>query len=110
MSKTRRNFSADQKADVVRRHLKDKVAISDLAAELGIQPTQIYQWVATVLGQAEKAFQTKPGRQAKSSQTKLEQAKDRQIDRLNEKLQLKNEVISELMEENVKAKKDNGDL
>ena len=60
MSATRRNFSAEQKADVVRRHLKDKVAISDLAAELGIQPTQIYQWVATVLEQAEEAFQTKP--------------------------------------------------
>lgn len=110
MSKTRRNFSAEQKADVVRRYVKDKVAISDLAAELGCQPTQIYQWVATVLGQAEKAFQSKPGRQAKSAQAKLDQAKDRQIARLNEKLQLKNEVISELMEENVKAKKDSGDL
>jgi transposase-like protein len=33
MSKTRRNFSAEQKADVVRRYVKDKVAISDLAAE-----------------------------------------------------------------------------
>ena len=41
---------------------------------------------------------------------KLEDAKERQIKRLEEKLQLKNEVISELMEENVKAKKENGDL
>lgn len=110
MSKTRRSFSAEQKADAVRRHIKDKVAISDLAAELDIQPTLIYQWIATVLEQAEKAFQTKSGRPAKSSQAKLEQAKDRQIALLNEKLQLKNEVISELMEENVKAKKANGDL
>lgn len=110
MSKPRRNFTAEQKADVVRRHLKDKVAISDLAAELGVQPTLIYQWEAAVLDQAEKAFQTKPGRQSKSRQAQTEQAKDRQIKRLHEKLQLKNEVISELMEENVKAKKDNGDL
>lgn len=110
MSKLRRNFTVEQKADVVRRHLKDKVAISDLAAELGIQPTQVYQWVATVLGQAEKAFQVKPGRQSKSLEAKREQVKDREIKRLQEKLQLKNEVISELMEENVKSKKDNGDL
>jgi transposase len=110
MSKPRRNFTAEQKADVVRRHLRDKVAISDLAAELEVQPTLIYQWVATVLGQAEKAFQAKPGRQSKSPEAKLEQAKNQQIKRLQEKLQLKNEVISELMEENVKAKKDNGDL
>lgn len=109
ISKERRNFTAEQKADVVRRHLKDKVTISELAAELCVQPTQIYQWVAAVLGQAEKAFQVKPRRQSTSPQAKLEQAKDRQIKRLQEKLQLKNEVISELMEENIKAKNDNGD-
>lgn len=43
MSKPRRNFTAEQKADVVRRHLRDKVAISDLAAELEVPPTLIYQ-------------------------------------------------------------------
>ncbi len=35
MSKPRSDFIAEQKADVVGRHLKDKVAIGDLAAELG---------------------------------------------------------------------------
>jgi transposase-like protein len=38
MSRQRRNCTAEQKADVVRRHLKDKVAISQLATEMGIQP------------------------------------------------------------------------
>lgn len=109
MGRTRRNFTAEQKANVVRRHLKDKVAVSDLADELGIQPSQIHQWVAAVLGQAEQAFTGKGGRRGKSA-AKLEEAKQRQIKRLEEKLQLKNEVISELMEENVKAKKEHGDL
>lgn len=31
MGQTRRTFSADQKAEVVRRHLRDKVPVSDLA-------------------------------------------------------------------------------
>lgn len=43
MSRQRRNFTPERKADVVRRHLKDKVAISQLATELGIQPNQIFQ-------------------------------------------------------------------
>ena len=43
MSKNRRNFTPQQKADIVRRHLKDKVPVSSLAEELSIQPTQIYQ-------------------------------------------------------------------
>lgn len=110
MGRTRRNFSAEQKADVVRRHVKDKVPVSDLADELGVQPTQIHQWVSAVLGQAEQAFVGKGGKRTKASAKKLEDAKRRQIKRLEEKLQLKNEVISELMEENVKAKKENGDL
>ncbi len=108
MGQRRRSFTAEQKADVVRRHLKDKVAVSDLADELNIQPSQIHQWVATVLSQLEQAF-VGTGRGRKSN-TKLEDAKQRQIKRLEEKLLLKNEVISELMEENVKAKKENGDL
>ena len=108
MGQRRRSFTAEQKADVVRRHLKDKVAVSDLADELNIQPSQIHQWVATVLRQIEQAF-VGSGRGRKSN-TKFEDAKQRQIKRLEEKLLLKNEVISELMEENVKAKKENGDL
>lgn len=108
MGKIRRSFTAEQKAEVVRRHLKDKEAVSDLADELKIQPSMIHQWVATVLAQMEQAF-VGSGRR-KQSNAKLEDAKQRQIKRLQEKLQLKNEVISELMEENVKAKKELGDL
>ncbi len=43
MTKNRRKLSAKQKAELVRRHLKDKTPISSLAEELSIQPTQIYQ-------------------------------------------------------------------
>ncbi len=112
MSKNRRIFTAQQKADIVRRHLKDKVSVSSLAEELAIQPTLIYQWVAMVVEQAERAFE-KTERRAKASKraaAKVEDLKEKQIKRLQEKLVQKNEVIAELMEENVKAKKANGDL
>jgi transposase-like protein len=46
MSKTRRKFTAEQKAAIVRRHLKDKEPISSIAQEFSIQPTQIHQRVA----------------------------------------------------------------
>ena len=49
MGRTRRSFTAEQKANVVRRHLKNKVAVSDLADEFGIQPSQIHQWVTAAL-------------------------------------------------------------
>lgn len=112
MSKNRRSFTAQQKADIVRRHLKDKVPVSSLAEELAIQPTQIYQWVAMALEQVERCFEkTERGvKAARRGESKIADLKELQIKRLQEKLIQKNEVISELMEENVKAKKANGDL
>ncbi len=37
MTRVRRHFTADQKAEVVRRHLAGKEAVSTLAEELGGQ-------------------------------------------------------------------------
>ena len=56
MTKSRRKFTASEKAAIVRRHLKGKEAISAIAEELSIQPTQIHQWVAMVVDQAERAW------------------------------------------------------
>jgi transposase-like protein len=114
MNKPRRKHSAADKAAVVRRHLADKVPVSNLAEELGIQPSQIHLWIKQVLDQADAAFQ----RSLKGGHARREdKAKDRQIAQLqmqlaqkDAKLAQKNEVISELMEENVRSKKAIGEL
>jgi len=103
-SGSRRHFTPQQKAEVVRRHLVGKEAVSDLATEFQIQPSQIHGWVKLVLDQAEAAFQRQPGNR------RGDEAKDRRIIRLEEKLVQKNEVIAERMEENVRARKANGEL
>ena len=105
MRQTRRHFTPDQKAQIVRRHLSGKEPISNLADEFGLQPSQIHNWVKLVLDQAEKAFQNGPGRPPR-----VEQVKDRKIEQLQAKLVQKNEVIVELMEEHVKLKKELGEL
>ena len=101
---TRRHFTPLQKAEIVRRHLAGKEAVSALAEDLKVQPSQIHLWVKQVLDQAERAFQNQPASRC------VEKAKDQQIARLREKLVQKNEVIAELMEENVRSKKANGEL
>lgn len=105
MSETRRHFSAEQKAQVVRRHLGDKLPVSALAAELQIQPSLIHQWVNQVLAQAERAFDRPAGQQHRA-----DNAKERRIEQLEAKIVQKNEVIAELMEDNVRSKKANGEL
>ncbi len=101
---SRRHFTPQQKAEVVRRHLVGKEAVSDLANEFQIQPSQIHGWVKLVLDQAEAAFLRQPGNR------RGDEVKDRRIAQLEEKLVQKNEVIAELLEENVRAKKLNGEL
>jgi transposase-like protein len=105
MNQSRRHFTAEQKAEIVRRHLAGKEPVSNLADEFGVQPSQIHNWVKLVLDQAEKAFQHGPGRPPR-----VEQAKSRKIEQLQAKLVQKNEVIAELMEDHVKLKKELGEL
>lgn len=104
MSRTRRQFSTQQKGEIVRRHLAGKEAVSKLSDELQVQPSVIHLWVKQVLEQAERAFERPAG------QRRQESLKDQTIERLLAKLQQKNEVIAELMEENVRVKKANGEL
>ena len=104
MARTRRHFTAEQKAEIVRRHVAGKEPVSDLAEELGLQPSLIHGWVNQVLAQAERAFDRAPGRRL------VEEVKDRRIAQLEDKLANKNEVIAELLQEHVQLKKDLGEL
>ena len=112
--KTRRHFSAEQKAQVVRRHVVDKVPVSNLADELGIQPSLIYLWVKQVLDQAERAFLHQPGGRRRRDAENAHERKIAQLEAVvaqkDAKLAQKNEVIAELMEDNVRSKKAAGEL
>jgi transposase-like protein len=91
----------DQKATILKRYLVDKVPISDLCDEYGIKPNQIYTWQKALFDNAEGAFQRAGSRGS---------AREEKIAQLEAKLRRKNEVIAELMEENIRSKKANGEL
>lgn len=109
----RRHFSDDQKATIVRRHLGDKVPVSDLADEYEIQPSLIYLWIKQVLDQAERAFRQPQGQRGRPARDPKDQkiaALEARVAQQQAKLVQKNEVIAELLEENVRAKKSAGEL
>jgi transposase len=103
----RKNFTPEEKVAIVRRHLLEKVPVSDLCEELGIHATQYYNWQKQFFENGAGAFAR---RSNQANQRRQEDAKDRRIAGLEAKLAKKNEVISELMEENVRAKKATGEL
>ena len=113
MSQKRKTLAGPEKLAILKCHLVEKVAISELCDQHGLQPSQIYYWQAQLFEHGAGIFDRKPGRQAKAAV----KAEAREIARLEAmvaerdlKLARKNEVISELMEENVRTKKANGEL
>jgi transposase-like protein len=113
MSQKRKRLSGPEKLAIVKRYLVDRVPISDLCDEHGLQPSQIYRWQAAIFEHGADVFDMKNGRRSKVA----ESVKDAKIAKLEAvvaqkeaKIAQKNEVISELMEENVLAKKASGAL
>src|ERR1700728_2316172 len=89
MRKERKNYSAEEKAAILRRHLLDKVPVSDLCEELGLQPTVFYRWQKEFFENGATAFRTPepPRRQAEEKQKRIEF--------LEKKVQTKDEVLAE---------------
>ena len=102
MRKPRKNYTPPEKVAILRRHLIDHVPVSDLCDEYQLSPTLFYVWQKLLFENGAAAFQ----RKADSA----EQAHLRTIAALRDKLQRKNEVVAELMEEYIQLKKDLGEL
>lgn len=99
--KPRRPHTPEEKVAILRRHFLEKVPVSDLCRECGIQPTQFYRWQKQFFENGAAAFGPAP----KADSAPLE----RKVAALEDKLVRKNEVLSELMEEHVKLKKELGE-
>jgi transposase-like protein len=102
MKKKRYNYRAEEKVAILKQHLVDGIPVSDLCDQHHLQPTVFYRWQKEFFENGAAAFD----KVRKSG-------KDRQamkIKSLEEKVQVKNEVISELMEEHVKLKKNLGEI
>ena len=103
MSTPRRHFEGTEKVAILKRHLVEKVPVSDLYDELDLHATQIYTWLKDFFENGHLAFDN--GRRSKT----VEDAKDQKIEKLEAKLQRKDTVLAELMEEHVSLKKSLGE-
>lgn len=98
----RRHFSAEEKVKILRLHLLEGKAISDLCQEHGIQPSLFYNWQRQFFENGAQAFKGGP---SDRSESKLQ----KQIEHLEDRLRRKHEVLSELMEEHIRLKKELGE-
>jgi transposase-like protein len=102
MKKKRYNYRPEEKVAILKRHLVDRVPVSDLCDQYNLQPTVFYRW--------QKAFFENGAAAFEKARKGVKDHKAKRIETLEKKLQTKNEVLSELMEEHVKLKKNLGEL
>jgi transposase len=102
MRKSRKHYTSVEKVAILRRHLIDRVDISDLCDEYQLSPSMFYAWQKLLFENGASAFERQSG---SAERTHL-----RTIAALRDKLQRKNEVVAELMEEHIQLKKELGDL
>ena len=97
MVKTRRRFTAKQKAAILREHLIDQVSVADLCDKHKLQPTLFYRWQKEMFENLPALFE----RQGGSALAALH----RQNESLKAKIAQKDEVIAEIMADYIAVKK-----
>jgi transposase-like protein len=102
MRKKRHNYTPEEKVSILRRHLVEHVAVSDLCDEYQLQPNIFYIWQKQFFENGAAAFVRDDRPQKRVEEVRIQQ--------LEAKLVRKHEVLSELMEEHIKLKKELGEL
>lgn len=105
MSEERRHYTGQQKLAILRAHLIEKVAISEVCDKHGIPPTLFYQWQKKLFEEGASVFDSPRGRPKRQ-----EDAQARKIAALEAKLRSKDEVLGELLQEHIQLKKELGEL
>lgn len=102
--KKRLHRSPEEKAAILRRHHIDKVPVSVLCEELGLQPSVFYHWQRELFARAPQML---GNGSAKTSSREAEL--ERKVAALQAKLARKDEVIAEISQEYVDLKKELGE-
>src|SRR5579884_2254526 len=95
----KKQYTAEQKVAILRRHLIEKVTVPDLCDEYHLHPTVFYRWLKQFFENGAAAFGPPP------RTSKEVEAREARIRFLEAKLKRKDEVMAELMEEHVALKK-----
>jgi transposase-like protein len=104
MPRERRNFSGAEKMAILREHLIEKVAVSEVCEKHGIQPTLFYTWQKKLFEEGSAVFE-----QPRAKSPRQVAAEQRKIEALEAKIRNKDEVLAELMSDHVALKKSLGE-
>ena len=101
MKKERRHWNAEDKIKLLRQHLIEKMPVSKICDEARLAPSMFFRWQEQLFVNAALALEGK----------RPERTQDQQrVERLEQKIRQKDEVLAELMAEHLALKKELGEL
>ena len=71
MPRTRKQYSADQKAKIALAAIKGQQTINEIAGDFGVHPTQVAQWKKQLLDEAARVFASSRDRHAEEADALL---------------------------------------
>jgi transposase len=101
MGEQRKRLTAQEKVAILRRHFLEKVPVSTLCEEHGLNPTVFYRWQNEFFENGAAAFERRPDGREK----RLEERNAA----LEARIAKKDEVLAELLMEHVALKKSLGE-
>ena len=101
MGEQRKHLTAEEKVSILRKHFLEKVPVSTVCEQHGLNPTVFYRWQKEFFENGAAAFERRPdGRERKLEERNAA---------LTARLAKKDEVMAELLEEHVALKKSLGE-
>ena len=101
MKKERRHWTAEEKIKLLRRHLIEKIPVSKICEEARLAPSLFHRWQEQLFVNAALALEGKRPERNQEQQ---------RIEKLEQKIRQKDEVLAELMTEHITLKKQLGEL
>jgi transposase len=98
----RRQYSAEEKAKILRLHLLEQVPISEICEKHGIHPTMFYHWQKALFENAAAALEARHDAWSTNRQREA-------LEAMENKLKRKDEVLAVVVEEMVRLKKELGE-
>ena len=93
----RKRFSSEEKMTILRELLENEESLGKLAEKYQVHPNLIYHWKKKLFEEGSTLFEDK----REKSRTRVEA----KISKLEDKLRTRENVISEIVEDNIRLKK-----
>ena len=109
MSKKHTKLSGEQKLAILKEHLVNNKSVSELCKQYSIAPSAFYRWQQELFTNGASCFGSSAASKTKQENQKIKTL-EAKLEKSQQTITNKNEVLAELMSDHVALKKSLGEI